>query len=489
MSLEKRVICATLCVLALRIAAAAAFDLLPQEAYYWAYAQHLAFGYLDHPPMVAWLIRAATAVLGKSELAVRLPALACGLVAAGFSAGLALHLAGRRAAAWNLLLVSVLPIGFATGLAMLPDAPLFAAWAGALYFLERALLAGKARAFLPAGACIGCALLSKYTAALLGPATLLFLLVDPPSRRLLRRPEPYLGALLALACFSPVIAWNAAHHWASFVFQGPRRWSQGGGLSLHVLALQILVLLTPIGVLGVVQGLFSGAADRATRFARVYTFVPLSAFAVFSFVGEPKLSWTGPVWLAVLPLLARRLAQADAVHTGSWRSWGMRLWPATATALLLLYAAAGAWGQLGLPGAPPLRRPFVPVAWREVSARIETVEQDVERETGREPLVAGLDSYFVSSELAFYEPEPHEVANVSGRHLVGGRSLMWAWWQPRDDARGRDVILVGFDRDELSDARLSPYFERLGEERDEPLLAKGHVISWLHYRVGYSYRG
>ena len=57
-------------------------DLLPEEAYYWNYGQHLALAYFDHPPMVGWIIRAFTAILGDTEFAVRAGPFGCWLVAA-----------------------------------------------------------------------------------------------------------------------------------------------------------------------------------------------------------------------------------------------------------------------------------------------------------------------------------------------------------------------------------------------------------------------
>ena len=47
-----------LAVLLLHLAYLKVFPLLPEEAYYWNYAARPDFGYLDHPPMVAWLIAA-----------------------------------------------------------------------------------------------------------------------------------------------------------------------------------------------------------------------------------------------------------------------------------------------------------------------------------------------------------------------------------------------------------------------------------------------
>lgn len=66
-------------------------ELLPEEAYYWNYSRHLDIGYLDHPPMVAWLIRLGTAVFGESEFGVRAGALLCGALASVFIDAQARH--------------------------------------------------------------------------------------------------------------------------------------------------------------------------------------------------------------------------------------------------------------------------------------------------------------------------------------------------------------------------------------------------------------
>src|SRR5260370_42325970 len=51
----------------LRLVYAGSVEMMPEETYYWNYSRHLDFGYLDHPPMVAWLIRVGTAVFGQTE--------------------------------------------------------------------------------------------------------------------------------------------------------------------------------------------------------------------------------------------------------------------------------------------------------------------------------------------------------------------------------------------------------------------------------------
>ena len=134
-------------VLILRLILMGCVNLIPEEAYYWNYAQHLDWGYLDHPPMVAWLIWLSTTIFGKSELSVRLPAYICWLLAAAFMFRLTLNLYDRPAAFRAVLLLAVLPIYFGLGFFMTPDAPLCAAWAGSLYFLERALVAQDRRSW------------------------------------------------------------------------------------------------------------------------------------------------------------------------------------------------------------------------------------------------------------------------------------------------------------------------------------------------------
>ena len=168
---------------ALRLVFAATVELMPEETYYWNYAQHLDWGYLDHPPMVAWLIHGCTLLLGQSEFAVRLSALLCGAVASFFIYRLTRNLFGREAALAALLLAQGLPFFFLAGLLITPDAPLTAAWAASLYFLERALVGTKLSSWWFAGLCLGLGLVSKYTILILGSVAVTYMLWDAIARR------------------------------------------------------------------------------------------------------------------------------------------------------------------------------------------------------------------------------------------------------------------------------------------------------------------
>jgi dolichol-phosphate mannosyltransferase len=485
-------------VLILKLIFMGCVNLIPEEAYYWNYAQHLDWGYLDHPPMVAWLIWLSTSLLGKSEFSVRLPAYVCWILAAIFMFRLTLNLYDRPAAFRTILLLAVLPIYFGLGFFMTPDAPLYAAWTGCLYFLERALVGQNRRAWLGVGICVGLGMLSKYTIALLGLGTLTFLLIDRQSRRWLFRPEPYIAAITAVILFSPVIFWNMRNGWMSFIFQGSDRWTGRYDFSLHLLIGMILLLLTPTGLLGIMRVLLpqklAGASASQAGIKRqqylwsvTFTLVPLSVFVIYSLFYKPKLNWTAPIWLAVIPLLAWDMVPPWGQVKGSFARFIRRSWMPTITALLIIHGVFFYYVSLGLPGAGPMTAGRLFGEWRALANSVETVKRRVELETGSAPVIVGMDKNFVSSELSFYDHDGSK--NTAGPHLFGNRSLMWAFWFPRSAAFGKNILMVDLDRKRVEDPSLPPYFKTVGDVFEETLKKDGRVVGYFYWRVGYGYRG
>lgn len=125
--------------------------------------------------MVAWLIWLGTALAGQNEFGVRIGAFLSGLIAMAYLYAFARNLYDKSTAMRAALLLATVPFGFAAGLAMTPDAPLIAAWAATLYYMERALLANQSRAWLGIGIAFGLGILSKYTLGLIGIAALVSL--------------------------------------------------------------------------------------------------------------------------------------------------------------------------------------------------------------------------------------------------------------------------------------------------------------------------
>jgi dolichol-phosphate mannosyltransferase len=475
-------------------------NLIPEEAYYWNYAQHLDIGYLDHPPMVAWLIWLSTSIFGKSEFSVRLPAFVCWLIAAIFMVRLTFNLCDKSAAYRSVLLLAVLPIYFGLGFFMTPDAPLFAAWAASLYFLERALIAQDRRAWWWLGVCLGLGMLSKYPIALLGAGTMIFLVIDRKSRHWLLRPEPYAAAITAVMIFSPVLLWNMQNGWMSFAFQGADRWSGSHHFSFHVLIGSILLLLTPTGLLGVVRILLPDRTNGSARrwqtekkkrqylWAVTFTIVPLSVFVVYSFFNTPKLNWTAPVWLAAIPFLGWDMAPASVTGKGAWAKL-TRLWMPTIVALLFIHSGFFYYISRGLPGAGPMSPERLFGEWRELAEKVGQIRTTVEAKNGSRPIIVGMDKNFISSEISFYDSiDDYAPYNTGGSHFFGQRSLMWAIWYPRSAAVGKDFLMIDFDRKRLMSPKLSQYFDTLSDVSTESLKNNGRVVGYFYWRVGHAYR-
>src|ERR1700709_2768202 len=211
---------AILALVALRLVAAAFTPITFDEAYYWMWSKHLAGGYYDHPPGVALVIRLGTMIAGDTELGVRLVSilLALPMSWAVYRAATILF-GGRRVAATATVLLNVTLMAAVGTMIVTPDAPLLVASSFVLFFLAKVLESGRGAWWLAVGAAVGVALASKYTALFFGPAILIWLVSVPKLRRWLISPWPYLGGVVALAIFSPVILLNADHHWISFIKQ------------------------------------------------------------------------------------------------------------------------------------------------------------------------------------------------------------------------------------------------------------------------------
>ena len=112
--------------------------LYPDEAQYWFWAQHLAFGYYSKPPLVAWLIALTTALLGNGELGVRVAAPLLHAAAAGFVYAIGTRLYDRRIGFWSALAYATLPGVSLSSFIISTDAALLPCWAAALYAFVRA---------------------------------------------------------------------------------------------------------------------------------------------------------------------------------------------------------------------------------------------------------------------------------------------------------------------------------------------------------------
>lgn len=177
-------------------------ELTSDEGYYWFYAQHLQWGYYDHPPLLAALIRAGISVF-PGELGVR--AVSVALSTAGvylFFSLLPDDLKRAQKTGWVLLSAPLLH--YLTFL-VFPDGPLlfFSLLFLALY--KRFLARKSPGTSVGLGLSLALMAYSKYHGALV----LLFTLVANP--RLLKPGYFYLSLFVATVLFAPHVWWQYSH--------------------------------------------------------------------------------------------------------------------------------------------------------------------------------------------------------------------------------------------------------------------------------------
>ena len=297
------------------------------EAYYWRWSQHLAAGYWDHPPLIAYVIRLGTLFFGDSEFGVRFIPLLLSIAASwAVWRAAAITLKNDYAGAVAALLYNLTLMVGAEALVATPDALSMTASAFVLIALAKVVDTDKGYWWLIAGAAGGFALLSKYTALFLGVGVLVWLICAKDQRYWLRSFWPYLGAAIALVIFSPVLMWNAEHEWISFERQFSR--VSQGELTLRFLGEFLgaqIVLATPfIFALGVI-GCWGIAASKKLRNSHAALFIALMIPAILYFIWHSFFARVQGNWPSFLyPMFVICAAVAMRWVLPGWRGQVLR---------------------------------------------------------------------------------------------------------------------------------------------------------------------
>lgn len=278
--------------------AASRAELGVDEAQYWLWSRSLDWGYFSKPPVIAWIIRATTDLLGSdTPFAVRLSAPLLQGAAALLVMRFAKGLAGDRAGSIAGLIYLVMPAGVVGSMTISTDTPMLFCLA-----LSLVLWVGLAQQPSPGrslglGLAIGLAVLSKYSMLFVLPGMVLAGLFLPRWR--LCRRDTVLAVVAGLVTVAPNVAWNLRHGLATLRHTADS--AQWSGLQLH--------------------------PDRATSFL-------LSQFAVFgpvffaimvicsaqALLGRGPPDRRGPV-LLTLPVLAVVTGQALLSH--AYANWAV----------------------------------------------------------------------------------------------------------------------------------------------------------------------
>ena len=482
-------------------------ELIFEEAYYWNYAQHLDIGYLDHPLMVAWIIKVFTFVLGDNEFAVRIGAFLCWFITARYLYKLTFETIGKPSAYWALALLAALPAYFSFGWFMTPDAPLTACWAAAIYYFHQVVVKDNERAWVGVGISLGLGMISKYTIALLGGAILLFLIIDKDSRKWFFRPQPYIALLIICVLFSPVIIWNMQHAWASLLFQSEGRVASGHHFSLPRFISNVLIFITPIGVMSVIAIIkykkillnrLEPSINAPYSLNRSYFVLawlglfPIAIYASLSLFRASKLNWTGPCWLALIPFIALLASQKVDVNSPKLLTWSARAWPATVVILMLIYATGMHYLSLGLPFIKYPQNTHL-VGFASFGKDINRLASHLEKQRNVPIMVVAMDRNKIASGLAFYRNKDNATnkpaLETASGHLFGVGALMYEFWFPTALQNGKTMLLVSEKPDELNSAIVLARATPISEIKTITTTKNGQQTGTYFYQLVNNYHG
>jgi len=374
------------------------------ELYFIACGDHLAWGYVDHPPLIAAVAKVSRLLLGDSLYAIRLASALSGALLVLLAGRIARELGGGRfAQIVAALSVFVAPVylGFHGLLTMNALEPLF--WTTCAWLAIRMVRRDDPRFWLAIGVVVGIGFLNKHSMAFFTVALVAGFLLTR-ERRLLFTKWALGGAALAALVVLPHVLWQIDHGWPTLEVLRNARLYQHQPVTMAEFVwgqIQIVHPLTfPLWLAGVVL-LLLDPGTRPFRFA-AWTFIVL--FGAFMATGA-KTYYLAPVY--VLPMAAGAVA-LERLSARPRRGW---LRPATVITLLVGGALLAPYTLPLLPvtilptylGALPVKEV------RPETRRMGNVPQIFADELGWESLVAEVAKVYGS--LA---PEERSYATIWG---------------------------------------------------------------------------
>jgi hypothetical protein len=456
--------------LLLHLATLRGYGVFRDELYYLASTDHLAWGFVDHPPLSIALLALVTGLLGESLPAVRLvPALA------GAGAVLVVGLTARRLGAGAF--------GQAVAMVAALAAPLYLAlhhiysmnaldvlvWALAAYLLLGVVERPTLGRWALLGLLLGLGLQTKISVLWLGAGLAVGLVATRRGRRLLATPGPWLAGGLAFLLFLPYVLWNAAHGWPTLEFMANatafKMVARSPAAYLADLTLSMNPLTLPVWAGGLAL-LLAGGLDRERRSeVRILGWAAATVLLILLLAGSAKISY------AAAPLTWLFAAGGPAVEAALRRLLGERpraFRAAGGAALLLLLASGAALAPLALPVLPVERY----LAWSRTLG--------IEPGTEERHELAALPQFFadmhgwealvdeVERVVEALPPEDREWAVVFGQNYgeagavdvlgrprglppaISGHNSYWLWGPP-PGAEGDVVVVLGGGREELEE--------------------------------------
>ena len=476
---ESRTFSFLLVITIFRLIYGAHLNALPDEAYYWIWADNLDLSYYCHPPMLMYFIAAVGRFVHNKILVLR-------LVTAALSAGASVYMfhftnelfQDARRAFYAVALSNVTLLFMAGSLIATPDAPMIFFLSGAMYHFYRATRDGDAKQWLLAGTMTGFALVSKLVSFLVYLSFFLYLLL-PENRKWFKKAIPYAVFALSLAIFSPVIYWNSQHGWINFGFQlqhgfnttpNPKfpRWDKffeflGSQVGLIGPILFVMFLVALFGVLFRWK-----RASMQEKFLACFAGVPFFFFLTLSLQKKMEANW--PCFAYVPGTLLAITLYERAMQP---KRWGRTLWKIHwgYSVIVLLLVLTHVYV------------PFLPIrkdrtdeyfGWEQLDAGVKAA---IAQYPGYD---IAANRYQLASEIMLYANVPVTCFNIESR------SNQFDIWQDRATFQGKNYLY--FDTTDTPKRGIIEAFERFEPIAQFPLKRGEKVVEEIHVYRAENYR-
>jgi 4-amino-4-deoxy-L-arabinose transferase-like glycosyltransferase len=473
-----------LAFLALLLVCLTQYGWFRDEFYYLACADHLATGYVDHPPLSIWALAAWRALFGESLATLRLLPALLGAATVFFTGALARPLGGGRGAQMLAALAAcTAPVLIGTFHYVSMNSFDLLLWLLAFHAWVRVVRTGTTGAWLALGIVLGLGVLNKlsvlWLVAGLGAGLLL-----GRERRMLRTRGPWLAALSMIVLSAPYVAWQLANDWPTVEFMRNATGRKMTDTSLLQFWLRQVLAMNPATVLVWLPGLAWLLVARDGRRWRALGVAYLVVVLIILSGGRSRASYLAPAYLALFAAGAVALERA-----------------LRGRAALLRHAVAGLVVVSGAVAAP-LAAPVLPVERFIAYSRALGMAPSTDERHAMGPLPQHYADMYGWQELtdvvarAWTRLSPEERAHaaifgqnygeagaihVLGRSrglapVISGHNNFWLWGPPAQDIR----VLVIIGGDEEDNRRYFGSLERVGEA-DHPYAMpyERHMPVWI----------